>query len=138
MARRILKDKRVRLAGVVKSVDHAGFTSDGFMPLHPGDGMVWAYYRTAGGSTYWASDALQAKCDAIFVIGYDAIVAHTPSFDDLRIEYAGALWEVTRVDAFEGYRRDLTLYATRKSSGRGMSPMVAYDAATIEKAFGKW
>lgn len=138
MARRILKDKRVRLAGMVKTFDSEGFPSDGYMPLHEGDGMVWAYYRTAGGSVYWSSDALQSKCDAIFIIGYDPIVAHTPAFGSLFLEYGGALWTVTRVDGFEGYRRDLTLYATRKSSSGGMSPLVAYNAATIEKQFGKW
>lgn len=138
MARRILKDKRIRLAGTVKTYDSAGFDTTGYMPLHPGDGMVWAYYRTAGGSTYWASDALQTKCDAVFVIGFDPIVAHTSAFANLRLEYGGALWEVTRVDGFEGYARDLTLFATRKSSGGTMSPLLAYDEATIEKQFGKW
>ena len=34
MARRILKDKRVRLAGMVKTFDSEGFPSDGYMPLH--------------------------------------------------------------------------------------------------------
>lgn len=138
MSRRILKDKRIRLCGVVKTYDSAGFDTNSYMPLHEGDGTMWAYYRVAGGSVYWASDALQTKCDAVFVINYDAIVAHTPAFGSLCIEYAGALWTVTRVDAFEGYRRDLTLYATRKSSSGGMSPLVEYDAATIEKQFGKW
>lgn len=31
---------------------------------------------------------------------------------------------ITRIDAFEGYKQDITLYCKRKRNGRGLSPAV--------------
>lgn len=29
---------------------------------------------------------------------------------------------ITRIDAFEGYKKDITLYCKRKRNGRGLKP----------------
>lgn len=136
MARRILKDKRVTLYVQVSTTDSAGFPKTGYMPLDSTGGTRWAYYRQMGGMAYWASDALQTKADVEFVIGYDSLIAHAVDFERIYIDYGGRLYQVSRVDTFEGYKRDLTLYATAKSSAGGVGKPLAYDAKTVAETLG--
>ena len=59
---------------------------------------VWAYFRHLSG-----------KEDVLFQIGYrtDITPAHM-------IRYNGVDYEITRIDTFEGYKTDLTVYCKRK------------------------
>ena len=136
MARRILKDKRVTIYVQVSKTDSAGFPVTGYMPIDATGGGRWAYYRQMGGMAYWASDSLQTKADVEFVIGYDPLIAHAVDFERIYIDYGGRLYQVSRVDTFEGYRRDLTVYATAKKSTGGVGKPLAYDAATVAKTLG--
>lgn len=136
MARRILKDKRVTLYVQVSTHDSAGFAKTGYMPIDATGGTRWAYYRQMGGMAYWASDALQTKADVEFIIGFDSLIAHAVDFEKIYIDYGGRLYQVSRVDTFEGYKRDLTLYATAKSSAGGVGKPLAYDAKTVAETLG--
>lgn len=71
--------------------------------------MVWAYFRHLSGKEVFAAATVNYKEDVLFQIGYrtDITPAHM-------IRYNGVDYEITRIDTFEGYKTDLTVYCKRK------------------------
>lgn len=70
---------------------------------------VWAYFRHLSGKEVFAAATVNYKEDVLFQIGYrtDITQAHM-------IRYNGVDYEITRIDTFEGYKTDLTVYCKRK------------------------
>ena len=70
---------------------------------------VWAYFRQLSGDEIYRVTT-QATEEVLFRINYrtDITTAHV-------IKYRGALYNITRVDVYEGYKRDLTLYCKRQA-----------------------
>ena len=70
---------------------------------------VWAYVRHLSGKEVFAAATVNYKEDVLFQIGYrtDITPAHM-------IRYNGVDYEITRIDTFEGYKTDLTVYCKRK------------------------
>ena len=103
-----LKDKKIEILRVISMKDADGFAVERYEPIHPG--RLWAYFRHLSGQEIHASGATFAKEQVLFVINWRADVDAR-----LVVRYGGCLYDITRVDCFEGYRADLSLYCT----GRG-------------------
>ena len=61
------------------------------------------------GKEVFAAATINYKEEVLFTINYrtDITTAHV-------VRYKGVLYDITRVDAFEGYKEDLTLYCSRR------------------------
>ena len=101
-----LKDKKIELLKQVHTRDEQGFTKTTLEPV----ATVWAYFRHLSGKEVFAAATTNYKEEVLFQISYraDITTAHI-------IHFHGVQYEITRIDTFEGYKEDLTLYCKRKS-----------------------
>ena len=101
-----LKDKKIELLRADYIKDAAGFASETLTPITP---PVWAYFRHLSGKEIYAAMTVQAVEEVQFVINWrrDITTRHV-------VRYSGVLYDITRVDTFEGYKGDLTLDAKRR------------------------
>lgn len=97
-----LKDKKIEILAVQNIINENGYPEETLQPICP---PVWAYYRHLSGKEYYAANAENVQEEVMFQIGWrsDVTTAHV-------IRYNGALWDITRVDTFEGYKADISLY----------------------------
>lgn len=95
-----LKDKKIRIVKLQQSKDEDGFSINEWIPIH--NGTLWAYYRQLSGKEFYASKAVQHYEECLFIINYR---------DDMEIEYSGKYYDITRIDDFEGYKSDISIYA---------------------------
>ena len=65
---------------------------------------AWAYFRQLSGNEIYRVTT-QAEETVLFQIGYRADVTTVNT-----IVYRGKTYNITRIDAFEGYKSDLVLY----------------------------
>ena len=80
-----------------------------YYPLHPG--QVWAYARQLSGDEIHRAKQDSRDEDMQFILNYrpdHALWDH--------ILYRGIFYDVTRVDTFEGYKKDLIVYAHNKQA----------------------
>ena len=100
-----LKDKKIELVAFNSIINENGYP----VTVETTIARVWAYFRQLSGSEYFSANAEQVKEEVLFQINYR---------DDVNtsccVRYNGALYDITRVDVFEGYRADLTLYCKRR------------------------
>ena len=91
----------------VHTKDESGFTTTILEPIAP---PVWAYFRQLSGKAVFAAATTNYKEEVLFVINYrtDLTTAHV-------VRYNGVLYDITRIDTFEGYKEDLTLYCSRRA-----------------------
>lgn len=70
-------------------------------------GISERYYYTF---EIFAAATTNYKKDVLFTINYrkDLTTAHV-------VRYRGVLYDITRIDTFEGYKEDLTLYCSRRA-----------------------
>ena len=101
-----LKDKKIEILAVQSVINENGYPEETLEPICP---PVWAYFRQLSGKEYYAANAEQVQEEVLFQINWRAglSTAHV-------IRFNGVLWDITRVDTFEGYKGDLTLYFKRK------------------------
>ena len=102
--RRRIKDKKV--------VIYSRRTVDGafvYTPLHPD--RLWAYVRQLSGDEIHRAKQDMRDEDTQFILNY------RPDYADWdHIAYRGTFYNVVRVDTFEGYKADLTVYASNVQS----------------------
>lgn len=101
-----LKDKKIEILAGQNVVNENGYAVETLKPICP---PVWAYFRHLSGKEYFAANAEQVKEEVLFQVNYRADITTTHV-----IRYSGILWDITRVDTFEGYRADLKLYCRRR------------------------
>lgn len=70
---------------------------------------VWAYFRQLSGKEIFAAAAYRYDEEVLFTINYRNDIT-TACF----VEYNGVKYNVNRIDTFEGYKQDITLYCKRK------------------------
>ena len=101
-----LKDKKIEILRADFTKDTAGFATETLTPIAP---PVWAYFRHLSGKEIYAAQSVQAVEEVQFVINWrkDITTRHV-------VRYGGVLYDITRVDDFQGYRADLTVYAKRR------------------------
>jgi SPP1 family predicted phage head-tail adaptor len=97
-----LKDKKIEVLAVTYTQDAEEFSVPTNTPLSP---PLWAYYRQLSGSEVYASQSVHATEEVQFVINWRDDVTTTQV-----IRYKGDLYDITRVDGFEGYKEDLVVY----------------------------
>lgn len=118
-----LKDKKIKIYMYVETRDEDGFALKAYMPIHQQD-SVWAYFKQLSASLLYASNTTTIKEECLFRINWtDAILSNYAN--DYRVYYNGMLYKVTRVDPYEGYKRDLALYC--KLTTDKISTVIPYD-----------
>ena len=100
-----LKDKKIELLRQVHTRDEMGFTKTTLESM----GTVWAYFRHLSGKEVFAAATVNYKEEVLFQIGYRADLTTVNM-----VRYNGTLYNITRIDTFEGYKEDLTLYCVAK------------------------
>ena len=99
-----LKDKKIDIQGVQyvtdKYVNHKKETVT--------IAMVWAYFRQLSGNEIYRATT-QTEETVMFRINYRSDI----STDNI-IKYKGTLYNITRVDVYEGYKNDLKLYCKKQ------------------------
>jgi len=102
-----LKDKKIEILAVANVRDNEGFTTQSLTLICP---PVWAYFRQLSGKEVFAAQAVQTTEEVLFVLNYraDITTAHI-------VRFRGADYDITRVDTFEGYKSDLTLYCKKRA-----------------------
>ena len=101
-----LKDKKVEILATVNTINENGYAVETLQAVCP---PVWAYFRQLSGSEYFSANAEQVREEVLFQINYREDVN-----TGCCVRYNGVLYDITRVDVFEGYRADLTLYCKRR------------------------
>lgn len=98
--------KKIEILALQSIINENGYPEEKLEPICP---PVWAYFRHLSGREYHAANAEQVQEEALFQINWRAglSTAHV-------IRFKGVLWDITRVDTFEGYREDMTLYCKRR------------------------
>lgn len=100
-----LKDKKIEPLRQVHTRDEMGFTKTTLESM----GTVWAYFRHLSGKEVFAAATVNYKEEVLFQVNYrtDLTTANM-------VRYNGTLYNITRIDTFEGYKEDLTLYCVAK------------------------
>ena len=101
-----LKDKKVNIYRERYVPNGNGYTTKVTEPVALNG---WAYFRQLSGSEYFSANAEQVREEVLFQINYREDVN-----TGCCVRYNGVLYDITRVDVFEGYRADLTLYCKRR------------------------
>ena len=117
-----LKDKKIKIykrTDVARNSD--GYSSCKYTPIHPG--ALWAYVRQTSGNEYYAAMAQQVTEEILFVVNWRDDLA----MDQVRwlyIEYNGRWYDVQRIDTYEGYKREIQLFAksTSQINDAALSP----------------
>ena len=100
-----LKDKEIELLRQMHTREEMGITTTTLESM----GTVWAYFRHLSGKEVFAAATVNYKEEVLFQVNYrtDLTTANV-------IRYNGRLYNITRIDTFEGYKQDLKLYCKRK------------------------
>lgn len=101
-----LKDKKIEILAAVNVSNGSGYFTETLTSIGP---PVWAYFRHLSGKEIFAASTQMAVEEVLFTINCRPDITPTHV-----IRYNGALYDITRVDTFEGYREDLTVYAKRR------------------------
>ncbi len=107
---RSLKDKKVIIYRKTTVKDSAGFATTKYIPVHAG--RIWAYVRQLSAGGFYAAAALQQKEEMFFTVNWRNDITAADCF----VEYKGVMYDITRIDTFEGYKEDLKLYAALLAS----------------------
>ena len=102
-----LKDKKIQILAATYETDPEGFQTESLTPIAP---PLWAYFRQLSGKEVYAAASIHAVEEVQFVINWrdDITTAHV-------IRYKGADYDITRVDPFEGYKNDITIYCKKRA-----------------------
>jgi len=98
-----LKDKKIEICAVTTVKDPDGFSAETLTPIAP---PLWAYFRQLSGKEIYRGGAVHVDEQVLFTVNYrdDITATHV-------IRFRGVLYDINRVDVFEGYKEDLTIYA---------------------------
>ncbi|MDL2224939.1 phage head closure protein [Eubacteriales bacterium OttesenSCG-928-M02] len=101
-----LKDKKIEIFKQLVTRDKYGVSTTTLEPIAP---PIWAYYRQLSGKEVFAAASTHSVEEVLFVINWrDNITTRHI------VRFRGADYDITRIDTFEGYKSDLTLYAKRR------------------------
>lgn len=111
----------------VETTDEDGFQTAGYMPIHPQDSL-WAYFKQLSASLLYASNTTNIKEECLFRVNYTDTILQNHA-NDYFVYYDGMLFQCTRVDPFEGYKRDLVLYC--KLTTDKINTIIPYDPSKL-------
>lgn len=96
-----LKDKKIEICVYQYTTDSIGNRVKTLAPVT----TVWAYFRQLSGQEVYTGISTKTNETVLFQISHRADIKTTHV-----IRYKGVLYDITRVDVFEGYKTDLMLY----------------------------
>ena len=99
-----LKDKKIELVAFNSIINENGYP----VTVETTIARVWAYFRQLSGKEIFAAAAYRYDEEVLFTVNYRNDLT-TACF----VEYGGVNYNVTRIDTFEGYKQDITLYCKR-------------------------
>ncbi|MBQ9197340.1 MAG: phage head closure protein [Clostridia bacterium] len=99
-----LKDKKIGIMGVGYVSDKYGNRKKETVTI----ATVWAYFRQLSGDEIYRITT-QTEETVMFRINCREDIT-----TENVIKYRGTLYNITRVDVYEGYKRDLTLYCKKQ------------------------
>ena len=102
---RHLKDKKITILCSKTVENELGEVETMDTPL-PGGKNIWAYYRHASASEFYAAHTINTKVEVIFEIAWLKDIKTT-----MKIRYKEEDYCITRIDDYEGYKRNLKIYA---------------------------
>lgn len=110
--------------------DKSGFQTTGYMPIYDPTEVpnCWAYFKQLGGSLFYASATTNVKEECLFRVNRTDYLRGCYA-NDIFVYYANKVYQVTRIDPFEDYDRDLVLYA--KVTNNNLSPIFDYDPTKL-------
>lgn len=113
MGKRVrLKDKKIGLVSVTDVIDPEGNSVEVYSLV----AQVWAYVRQVDQTKRTNTAAPYSDEELMFYVNWRQDLATSDGESPIRfVTYCGRVLEITRVDTYEGYRRDLAIYA--KSTG---------------------
>ena len=102
-----LKDKKIEILAVTLTKDPEGFPTQVLAPIAP---PMWAYFRQLSGKEVYAAMSVQATEEVLFTVNYrpDITTRHI-------VRFRGVDYDITRVDTFEGYKSDITIYCKERA-----------------------
>ena len=130
MAKRYLKDKKIVIYKKGEFTDADGFQTEGFMPVHP-QPSLWAYFKQLSAQLTYLNDSTQNKEECLFRINWLDYVRKANA-SELAIGYNGLVYDITRVDPYEDYKRDLVLYA--KNNHTKLGTVIPYDPEALKNS----
>jgi len=99
------KDKKVTILEITTGQDESGYPVEEEAPIKNGEN-IWAYYRQASGEEFYAAASQNYKVEVVFKIGWRDNLEN-----DMKILFRKVRYAITRIDDYEGYKKDLTIYA---------------------------
>ena len=97
-----LKDKKIEILQPSTSKDADGFSTETLTPIAP---PLWAYFRQLSGKEIYANATTVTTEQVLFTVNYRPGITTR-----YVVRYRGILYDITRVDVFEGYRGNIALY----------------------------
>jgi SPP1 family predicted phage head-tail adaptor len=113
-----LKDKKIEIWGFTEDINDHGFPVEVWKPIH--EGTLWAYYRQLSGREFYASAMVNSTEEVVFSINW-----RNDLNTDLLIKYAGKFYDITRIDDYEGYKKDLNIYCKLSANQNQTNPEAA-------------
>ena len=101
-----LKDKKVNIYRETFVPNGSGYTTK---VIEPAALNVWAYFRQLSGKEIFAAAAYRYDEEVLCTVTYRAGLTTACC-----VAYGGVKYSVTRIDTFEGYKQDITLYCKRQ------------------------
>ena len=109
-AKRRLKDKKIELlkpsSGDYIDKDSQGFKLQSLEPVCP---SVWAYYRHLTGREMYTNNTTIPRENVMFVINWRRDISTRNV-----VRFRGELFDIVRVDDFQGYKSDIVLYCKNR------------------------
>lgn len=96
-----LKDKKIEICEYQYTTDAIGNHKKTLVSV----AKVWAYFRQLSGKEIETGISTKTNETVLLKISYRADLKTTHV-----IKYNGILYDITRVDVFEGYKSDLAIY----------------------------
>ncbi|MBM7650531.1 SPP1 family predicted phage head-tail adaptor [Bacillus ectoiniformans] len=100
------KDKKITIVETVIIKDEDGFATEVTRPV-AGCENIWAYYRQASADEFYSAATTNYKIEVVFKISWRQELQP----EGLKILFKGKKYAITRIDDYEGYKKDLTIYA---------------------------
>lgn len=109
MGKRVrLKDKKVALVSFMETVDNEGNSVEGYSVV----AQVWAYVRQVDQTKRTNTAAPYSEEEFTFYVNWREDLASRDGDSPItHLVHCGNVYEITRVDTYEGYKRDLAIYA---------------------------
>ncbi|MBB6692324.1 phage head closure protein [Cohnella xylanilytica] len=99
------RDKKISILGKIQKVDPEGIPVESWEPITGGEN-IWAYYRQASAKEFYEAAATNYRVDAIFHVNWRDDVDSS-----MMIRFRGEDYNISRIDDFEGYKRELKIHA---------------------------